>query len=332
MSNKVLVTGATGFIGGNLVRLLLRQGCQVRALVRPSSDLKNLENLDVEKVYGDLNDKKSLVKACDDCEQLYHVAASYQFWSSDPQEFYASNVEGTRNILEAARQTHIPKIVYTSTVGTICYPSHPSEFSDETRWPTQKDLHNDYKRSKFQAEQVALQFAKEGLPVVIVNPSAPIGAYDIKPTPTGKIIVDFINGKVPAYLETGLNIIDVEDVAMGHWLAAQKGKIGERYILGNKNVSLKAIYTLIAHLTGKEPPKVRIPYAVAWGAAVVSEALGKFSGKRPKISLGAVKMAKHYMYFSPAKAVRELGLPQSPIEKAFAKAIEWFKNNGYLKG
>ena len=181
------------------------------------------------------------------------------------------------------------------------------------------------------AEQVALQYAKEGLPVVIVNPSAPIGPYDVKPTPTGKIIVDFLNGKVPAYLDTGLNIIDVEDCAWGHLLAAQKGRAVERYILGNKNISLKEIYALMARLTNREPPKVRIPYAVAWGAAVGSEIVGKMLKKQPKVSLGAVKMAKHYMYFSPAKAVKELGLPQSPIENAFAKAIKWFRDNGYLQ-
>lgn len=327
---KVLVTGATGFIGGNLVRLLLQQGFKVRALVRSSSDLANLKNLDVELAYGDLRGPASLIKACDGCDHLYHVAASYQFWSPDPKEFYESNVEGTRNILEAAKTANIPKIVYTSTVGAIQYPSNPDQPSDETCWPTEKDLHNDYKKSKFMAEQVALKYAQSGLPVVIVNPSAPIGAYDIKPTPTGKIIVDFLNGKVPAYLDTGLNIIDVEDVAWGHILAAQKGKVGERYILGYKNISLKEIYELIARLTHKAPPKMRIPYAVAWSAAVASETIGKILNKRPKISVGAVKMAKHYMYFSPAKAVQELGLPQSSIENAFAKAIEWFGTHGYL--
>ncbi|MDP2599432.1 MAG: NAD-dependent epimerase/dehydratase family protein [Deltaproteobacteria bacterium] len=330
MGYPVLITGATGFIGGNLVRLLLKQGFKVRALVRSSSDLANLKNLDVELAYGDLRDPTSLIKACDGCEQLYHVAASYQFWSPNPKEFYESNVDGTRNILEAAKAAKISKIVYTSTVGAIQYPHDPSKPSDETCWPTQKDLHNDYKKSKFMAEQVALQYAENGLPVVIVNPSAPIGPYDVKPTPTGKIIVDFLNGRVPAYLDTGLNIIDVEDCAWGHILAAQKGRAGERYILGNKNISLKAIYELIASLTKRKPPKMRIPYAVAWGAAVGSETIGKLFKRRPKVSLGAVRMAKHHMYFSPAKAVKELGLPQSPIENAFARAIEWFENNGYL--
>lgn len=331
MGYQVLVTGGTGFIGGNLVRLLLKKGCAVRVLVRKTSSLENLQNLDIETVYGDLRDPFSLKQAVQGCEQLYHVAASYQFWSPDPKEFYESNVDGTRNILTAARDAGVSKIVYTSTVGAIRYPDDPSRPSDETCFPTEKDLHNDYKRSKFQAEQVALQFAKEGLPVVIVNPSAPLGRWDAKPTPTGRIIVDFLKGKVPAYIDTGLNVVDVEDVAEGHWLAAQKGRIGERYILGNKNMSLKEIYELIARLSGREPPRFAIPYGVALAAAYGSELIGKILHKRPAIAVGAVKMAKKYMYFSPAKAVRELGLPQSPVEKAFAKAIQWFKSNGYLK-
>ena len=325
---KVLITGGTGFIGGNLVRLLLNKGCSVRALVRRTSSLENLKGLDVELVYGDLRDLPSLKKTCQGCDQLYHVAASYQFWSEDRQEFYESNVGGTQNILTAARDTDISKIVYTSTVGTISYPDDPSKPSDETTFPTQKDLYNDYKRSKFQAEEIALRFAKEGLPVVIVNPSAPIGPRDIKPTPTGKIIVDFLKGKVPAYIDTGLNIIDVADVAEGHWLAAQKGKVGERYILGNKNMSLKEIYETIARLTGKKPPRFQIPYTVALTAAYGSELVAKILQRPPSIPVGAVKMAKKYMYFNSAKAVRELGLPQSPIENAFEKAIQWFQTYG----
>ena len=328
---KVVVTGGTGFIGGNLVRLLLKQGVAVRALVRHISLLDNLKNLDVELVYGELRDKASLIKACRGCDQLFHAAASYEFWLATPKEFYDINVGGTHNILAAAREAGVSKIVYTSTVGAIRYPDNPSKPSDETCWPAPKDLHNDYKRSKFQAEQVAIQFAKEGLPVVIVNPSAPIGPYDIKPTPTGKIIVDFLNGKVPAYIDTGLNIVDVEDVAMGHYLAAQKGKVGERYILGNKNKTLKEIYEIIANLTNRHAPKFRVPYGVALTAAYASEMIGKILKKRPAIAVGAVKMASNYMYFDSSKAVRELGLPQSPIENAFAKAIKWFNNNGHLK-
>ncbi len=301
---KVLVTGGTGFIGGNLVRLLLKKGFQVRALVRKTSSLKNLQNLEVELAYGDLRNKSSLIPACRGCDQLYHVARDI----------------GT-----------IQKIVYTSTVGTIRYPDDPTKPSDERSFPRERDLHNDYKRSKFEAERIAIRFARDGLPIVIVNPSTPIGPWDMKPTPTGKIIVDFLNGKVPAYVETGLNIIDVEDVAMGHLLAAEKGEIGNRYILGNKNMSLKEIYELIAKLGNRKPPRFKIPYSLALTAAFGSELIGKILNKRPSIEIGAVKMAKKYMYFSPAKAIRDLGLPQSPVEKAFEKAIDWFKQNGYLE-
>ncbi|OGQ38085.1 MAG: NAD-dependent dehydratase, partial [Deltaproteobacteria bacterium RIFCSPLOWO2_01_44_7] len=256
----------------------------------------------------------------------------YQFWSPNPREFYDINVEGTKNILGAARDIGtIQKIVYTSTVGTIRYPDDPTKPSDERSFPRERDLHNDYKRSKFEAERIAIRFARDGLPIVIVNPSTPIGPWDMKPTPTGKIIVDFLNGKVPAYVETGLNIIDVEDVAMGHLLAAEKGEIGNRYILGNKNMSLKEIYELIAKLGNRKPPRFKIPYSLALTAAFGSELIGKILNKRPSIEIGAVKMAKKYMYFSPAKAIRDLGLPQSPVEKAFEKAIDWFKQNGYLE-
>lgn len=328
---KALVSGASGFIGANLVRTLLRKGVAVRALVRRNSSLGNLTGLEIELASGDLTDFSSLKKACQGCDLLFHTAAHYDFWASDPQIFYQVNVEGTKNILIAALEAKIPKIVYTSTVGTIRYPDDPNRPSDENCFACEKDLRNDYKRSKFQAEQVAFRFAKEGLPVVIVNPSAPIGAFDIKPTPTGKMILDFLKGRVPAYLETGLNIIDVEDVAEGHWLAAQKGKVGERYILGNANLSLKEIYERLAKLSAQKPPRIRIPYALAFGTACLSEGLAKIKGGRPKIALAAVKMARHYMYFDSGKAIQELGLPQTPVEIAFAKAVEWFKANGYLQ-
>lgn len=328
---KALVTGAAGFVGSNLVRCLLNKGTAVRALVRKESPQHNLAGLDVELCFGDLRDLGSLHKACQGCDQLYHTAAHYDFWASDRKIFYDVNVEGTKNVLAAARQAQVPKIVYTSTVGTLRYPDDPSRPSDETCLAAEKDLHNDYKRSKFLAEQLALRYVKEGLPIVIVNPSAPIGAYDAKPTPTGKIIVDFLKGKVPAYVKTGLNIIDVEDLAEGHWLAAERGQIGERYILGHQNVSLKEIYELIAKLTGREAPQWRIPYSVAVAAAYFSEGAGLLFNRRPKISLGAVKMARHYMYFDSSKAVRELHLPQTPIEQAFAKAVQWFKENDYLQ-
>lgn len=328
---KALVTGATGFVGANLVRTLLKKGVIPRVLVRSKSLRKNIEGLSVEIVDGDICDPSSLSKACEGCDLLFHSAAFYDFWSSDPTIFYKVNVEGTKNILEAATRAKISKIVYTSTVGAIRYPKDPSAPSDETCFPSEKDLHNDYKRSKFQAEQLAIQYAQKGFPIVIVNPSAPIGPFDVKPTPTGKIIVDFLNGKVPAYVDTGLNVIDVEDVAEGHWLASQKGRMGERYILGNKNLSLREIYCMIWKLTGKDPPKFRIPYGVAFTAGLVSEWIARFSKTRPRIPLGAVRMAKNYMYFDSSKAVRELGLPQSPVEKAFEKAIRWFRENGHCR-
>lgn len=328
---KALVTGGAGFIGSHLVRLLVKEGVQVRVLVRDLRSLKTLEGVEIDPVLGDLRDPEFLRKLCQGCDTLFHTAGLYQFWSADPKEFYASNVEGTRNILTAAMQAGVGKVVYTSTVGTIRYPKDPYFPSDESCFPTDHDLHNDYKRSKFQAEQIALDFANRGLPVVIVNPSTPFGAYDVKPTPTGKIIVDFLRGKIPAFLNTGLNVIDVEDVAWGHWFAAQKGRIGERYILGNLNISLQEIYQLLARLTGRRAPLFRIPYSIAWGVGAVSETMAKLFHTPPQVPLGAVRMAKYFMYFNVDKARAELGLPQSPIEPAFQKAISWFETNGYLR-
>ena len=328
---KVLVTGATGFIGSNLVRSLLKRNVEVRALVRRESGLNNINGLDVELFYGDVRDRSSLKKACEGCEVLYHTAALYSFWAPDSRAFYEVNVQGTRNTLEEARAAGISKIVYTSTVATIRCPEDPNHPSDENDYPTPQDFHNDYKRSKFLAEQVVLAFANEGLPVVIVNPSAPIGSYDVKPTPTGKIVLDFLKGQVPAYINTGLNIIDVEDVAEGHILAAEKGKVGERYILGNENIPLREIFERIAQCAGKSAPRYRIPYGVALAAAYGSELVSGLLKKSPRIHLSTVRMAKRYMYFNPAKAVRELGLPQSPVEGAIAKAIRWFRASGYLE-
>lgn len=326
---KALVTGANGFIGSHIVRTLLKKGVSVRGLVRRESSTKNLEGLEIEYSYGDLRDFDSLKKGAQGCDLLFHTAAMYDFWASDPKIFYDINVEGTKNVLEAARLAEIPKIVYTSTVGAIRYPDNPLSPSDETSFPEEKDLHNDYKRSKFLAEQLAFQYAKNGLPIVVVNPSAPIGPYDAKPTPTGRIIVDFLKGKVPAYVDTGLNVIDVEDVAEGHWLASQKGRVGERYILGNQNISLKEIYQMMAGLTGRSAPRFRIPYTVALSAAYASEGIASLLHRRPGIPLGAVRMARKYMYFNSTKARRELGLPQRPVERAFERAIVWFQKNGY---
>jgi len=329
---KVCVTGANGFIGANLVRALLKKKASVRALVRSTSDLRLLKGLDVELVFGDLRDKISLQKAFQDCDVLYHTAALYAFWVKDPACFYDVNVQGTQNVLEAAGEMGVSKIVYTSTVGTIRCPKDPATPSDENSFAEEGEMETDYKRSKFLAEQTVLKFVKKGLPVVIVNPSAPIGPYDGKPTPTGRIIVDFLRRSLPLYVNTGLNIVDVEDVAAGHILAAEKGKIGERYILGNKNISLKEIYEIIGEQVHRKSPPLRIPYGLAFLAALGSEGVAYWKNTPPAVSLGAVQMAKRYMYFSPAKAIRELGLPQSPIESAFEKAIGWFQSNGYLNG
>ncbi|MBI4125753.1 MAG: NAD-dependent epimerase/dehydratase family protein [Deltaproteobacteria bacterium] len=328
---QALVTGGSGFIGANLVRALLKKGVGVRVLVRKTSSRKALTGLDIEFYEGDLRDCASLGRAFQGCDLLFHTAAHYDFWAPDRRIFYDVNVGGTENILKAARRAGIPKIVYTSTVGTLRCPENQGKPSDETCCATEAEMENDYKRSKFLAEQLVLRYAREGLPVVIVNPSAPIGAFDVRPTPTGKIILDFLQGKIPAYVDTGLNIIDVEDVAEGHWLAAQKGKTGERYILGNKNISLRAIYEAVAKLNCRAAPRLCIPYGLAWVMALGSEVASRFQKKRPKISLGAVKMARRHMYFDASKAVRELDLPQSPVEKAFAKAVGWFQSNGYLQ-
>lgn len=328
---KALVTGGSGFIGANLVRTLLKKGVAVRVLVRANRPRTNLEGLDLELAEGDLCDPASLDKACTGCDLLFHAAAYYDFWAPDRKIFYQVNVTGTQNVLAAARHAQIPKIVYTSSVGTIRCPRDLNRPSDETCRAAEAEMGNDYKRSKFLAEEIVRQYAREGLPVVIVNPTAPIGAYDVRPTPTGKIVLDFLRGKSPAYVNTGLNIVDVEDVAEGHWLAAQKGKIGERYILGGENISLKEIYQTISKLNCRPAPWLRIPYGLAWVAALGSETICHLQKRRPKISLGAVRMARQFMYFNSAKAVRELGFPQSPVEKAFARAASWFQSNGYLQ-
>lgn len=327
---KVLVTGGAGFIGGNLVRLLLAKGYDVRCLVRRQSSQQNLRGLDVEIAYGDICDPDSLGSIFKGVDRLYHAAAYYQLWDPDPHKFYDINVKGTENILEAARRAGVSKTVYTSTVGAVKYPDDPEYPSKENDFPSKKDLHNDYKRSKFQAEAVAMRYAEEGFPVVVVNPSAPVGPFDVKPTPTGKIILDFLKGKIPAYVHTGLNIVDVEDVVQGHWLAMEKGVAGERYILGNKNMTLKAIYGVLATLTKRHPPAFRVPYSLALTLAYGSEGIAGLTGKRPRVPIGAVRMAKKFMYFDSSKAVRELGLPQSPVEQAFQRAVSWFRENRYV--
>ena len=327
---KVLVTGATGFIGFHVAKLLVEKGFQVSALVREGSDTSALKTMGIELVRGDVRDYSSICKALKGCRQLYHLAADYRIWVNDPKTMYEINVQGTKNVMQAALTTGIEKIVYTSTVGVLATCSNGKPSNEETPVSI-RDMVGDYKKSKFIAEKEVFDFIKKGAQVVIVNPTTPVGPMDKKPTPTGKIIVDFLNGKIPAYLDTGMNFVDVEDVASGHLLAAQHGRVGQRYILGNKNISLNKFFENLASITGKKPPKVRLPYLPVLLAAYVNEALSRITNRYPVIPLTGVKMARKYMYFDCSKAVKELNMPQNPVENAIEKAIDWFRGHGYVK-
>ncbi|MBL8219257.1 MAG: NAD-dependent epimerase/dehydratase family protein [Bryobacterales bacterium] len=320
----VLVTGATGFLGWHVAQRLVESGERVRALVRPSSSVREL---DVETATGDLRDPASLERAVAGCRVVYHVAADYRLWAKDSKDLYRSNVDGTRNMLEAARQAGVERFVYTSTVGCIGIPS--AGIGDEETPVSLADMTGHYKRSKFLAEQVALEYAQSGFPVYIVNPTAPVGDHDVKPTPTGKIIVDFLKGDMPAYVDTGLNLVDASDTARGHVLAAERGKPGERYILGGENMTLRQILEQLAQLSGKPAPKVRIPYAVAYAAGVCSTAAAHLTGKEPRAPLEGVRMARKKMWVSCDKAKRDLGFTAAPVEQALDRAIRWFERNGY---
>ena len=332
------VTGASGFVGANLVQELVARGHRVKALLRPGSDVRGLAGAEFERVAGDVGDREKLRQAMAGCDWCFHVAASYHLWLRDYRPMYEANVEGTRNVIEAAGKAGCSRIVYTSTVGCIGLPTmvngQLSPPTDETAEAAEEKFKgNHYKISKLQAEQVARQLAKDGLPVVIVNPSAPIGPRDVKPTPTGQVIVDFLNRNMPAYLDTGLNWVHVRDVAIGHILAAEKGRVGERYILGNAegNWTMKQAFAVLEEITGVRGPKIQIPYGVAWLAACGDELKSKFTGKPPRAPLAGVRMALYKMFFNPAKAIRELGLPQTPPKQALADAVEWFRANGYVK-
>ncbi|HKR81100.1 MAG TPA: hopanoid-associated sugar epimerase [Nitrospira sp.] len=325
---KALVTGATGFVGGAVARALVRAGTDVRALVRSKSETRNLSGLPVEHVEGDLLDPSSLRRALAGCRQLYHVAAFYALWAKDPSIFYDVNVTGTRNVLTAARQAGIERTVYCSTIGAIGLPAGGGLGTEET--PVSLDqMAGHYKRSKYLAEQEVLALAKEGLPVVIVNPSAPVGAGDVKPTPTGQVILDFMKGRMPAYIETGMNIVDVDDVAAGHLLAMQKGRQGERYILGCKNLMLKEVFDILSRLTGVKAPSLRLPRSLVLPLAHINQWMAHVTGHPPRIPLEGVKMAKYRMHYDCSKALRELGIPQTPPEAALEKAVNWFRAQGY---
>jgi dihydroflavonol-4-reductase len=327
---RAFVTGATGFVGGNLVRALLVDGFQVRALVRPSSDQRNLVGLPIEIVNGDLDSQAILTEQVAGCDVIFHVAAHYSLWRQDAAAIYRANVTGTENLLTAAQQAGTKRFIHTSSVAAIGVPA-PGTLGTEATQTTLAELVSDYKKSKYLAEQAVLRAAREGLNAVIVNPSTPIGAYDVKPTPTGEIVLRFLQNRMPAYVHTGLNLIDVEDVARGHLLAWQKGRTGERYILGNQNLTLKEMLQRLAAITSKPVPRIAVPHFLPLAVAFVDELiLARYCGKTPQVSFDSVQMSRKAMYYDPAKAVRELGLPQQPIERALEKAVRWFEANGYV--
>ncbi len=327
---KVLVTGATGFIGGNLARELCARGYEVRALVRPGSSLLTIKDTSVERVEGDILDRESVRRAASGCRAVFHCAAAYTFWSPRPLEVRRANVEGTVNVLQCAAAAGAERIVYTSTVSTIGMPKDGG-LGDEDTELAPHTLHGHYKQSKFEAEQEAMRLAAEGIPVVVVNPTAPVGPWDVKPTPTGKIVLDFMRGRIPAYLATGLNLVDVGDVSAGHILALERGQIGQRYILGNRNVTLKEMFGMLSRITGRAAPRVRLPYWLVVGAGYAEQAVsGGLLGRQPAIPVEGVLASRKPAWVSSQRAVHELGLPQSPVESALEQAAGWFAAHGYL--
>jgi dihydroflavonol-4-reductase len=308
---------------------LLHAGTEVRGLVRPGADRRALDGLAIETVTGDLNDAASLRSALHGCRQVYHVAAHYALWARDPSVFYKVNVEGTRTLLDAARDSGVDRVVYTSTIGAIGLPENGGPGTEATP-VSLSQMTGDYKRSKYLAEQEVLKAASAGLPVVIVNPSAPVGVCDVKPTPTGQIVVDFMKGRMVAYVETGMNLIDVDDVAVGHLRAMERGRVGERYVLGCRNLTLNEVFGVLGRLTGVKAPKVKLPRGFVLPLAHVNKWLADYVTHRtPRIPLDGVRMAKYVMHYDSSKAVRELDLPQTPPEVALEKAVKWFRDNGY---
>ena len=328
---KALVTGATGFIGSRVLRRLIEKGAKVRALVRKESNLENIEGLPVEIVYGDLRNYSSLLNALDGCNFLFHVAADYRLWVPNPENMYRTNVHGTVNIMKAALEKGIKRIVYTSSVATLGLNPDGSPSNEDTP-SSLSDMIGHYKRSKFLAEEKVREMVKKyGLPAVIVNPSTPIGPGDIKPTPTGRIIIEAASGRMPAYVDTGLNIVHVDDVAEGHILALEKGRIGERYILGGENLTLRELLEKISKFTGRPSPKIRISPDIILPLAYLVEALARITKKEPFMTVDGVKMSKKKMFFSIEKAKRELGYMPRPVDKAIKDSIDWFKKKGYIR-
>jgi len=327
---KAFVTGATGFLGSHVARVLADQGADLRLLVRSTSNLRNLEGLKAETASGDLRDAGSIEKAMSGCDTVFHVAADYRLWVRDSEEMYRSNVDGTRAILEAARKNGVRRVVHTSSVATMGFTEngHPA---DEDSPVSLADMIGHYKRSKFMAEQIALEAGRSGLHVVTVNPTTPVGEQDVKPTPTGRIVLDFLKRKFPAYVETGLNLVDVRECARGHVAALEKGKSGERYILGGEDLTLKQILDKLAEITGLPSPTVKLPYVFAFAAGIVDEAItGRLLHREPRATVDAVRMGKKKMFASSGKAERELGWKIVPVEDALRRAVEWFRANGYV--
>jgi dihydroflavonol-4-reductase len=325
-----LVTGGTGFVGGHVVRALLAAGRPVRCLVRSGSNPRSLAGLGVEIARGDLREPGSLPPAVAGVDTIFHCAADYRLGSGRPHDLYATNVAGTDHLLGAAAIARPRRVVYTSSVAALGSRDDVTP-ADETTPVVPERIVGAYKRSKYEAERVARGWAERGLPVVIVNPSTPVGEGDWKPTPTGRIVVDFLNGRMPAYVDTGLNLVDVRDVAVGHLLAAERGRPGERYILGHRNVTLLEMLEMLARCSGRRPPRLRLPHVVPLVAAVLDTGLSRLLGRTPRISVEAVRMSMHPMYFDASKAVRELGFPQSPVEDALARAVRFFRERGYAR-
>jgi dihydroflavonol-4-reductase len=327
---KAFVTGATGFLGSHVARVLGEQGADLRLLVRSTSNLRNLEGIKAETATGDLRDSSSLEKGMSGCDTVFHVAADYRLWVRDPAEMYRSNVDGTKAILYAARKHGVRRVVYTSSVATVGFTGngHPA---DEDSPVSLADMIGPYKRSKFLAEQLAMEAGGSGMHVVVVNPTTPVGEQDVKPTPTGRIVVDFLKRRFPAYVETGLNLVDVRECALGHVVALEKGRPGERYILGGENLTLKQILDQLGEISGLPSPKVKLPYVFAFATGIVDEAItGRLLHREPRATVDSVRMGKKKMFASCAKAERELGWKIVPVEGALRRAVEWFQANGYV--